>query len=37
MDDNKIIISIGRRYGSGGREIGRKLAELLISTFMIRN
>ena len=28
MDDNKIIISIGRRYGSGGREIGRKLAEL---------
>ena len=28
MDDNKIVISIGRRYGSGGREIGRKLAEL---------
>ena len=24
----RIIISIGRQYGSGGREIGRKLAEL---------
>lgn len=25
---DRIIISIGRQYGSGGREIGRKLAEL---------
>ena len=28
MDDKKIIISIGRQYGSGGREIGRRLAEI---------
>ena len=28
MSDSKIIISIGRQYGSGGREIGRKLAEV---------
>lgn len=28
MDSNKFVISIGRRYGSGGREIGRKLAEM---------
>ncbi|MDD5944183.1 MAG: cytidylate kinase-like family protein [Clostridia bacterium] len=27
MSDSRIIISIGRQYGSGGREIGRKLAE----------
>ena len=25
----KMIITIGRQYGSGGREIGEKLAELL--------
>ncbi len=25
---DRVIISIGRQYGSGGREIGRKLAEL---------
>lgn len=27
MSDSRIIISIGRQYGSGGREIGRELAE----------
>ncbi len=27
MSDKKIVISIGRQYGSGGREIGKKLAE----------
>ncbi len=27
MDGDKIIISIGRQYGSGGREIGRRLAK----------
>ena len=27
MDGDKIIISIGRQYGSGGREIGKRLAE----------
>lgn len=26
---NKIIITIGRQFGSGGREIGKKLSELL--------
>lgn len=28
MDGNNFVISIGRRYGSGGREIGRRLAEM---------
>lgn len=28
MSKDKIIISIGRQYGSGGREIGRKLSEI---------
>lgn len=27
--DNKIILTIGRQFGSGGREIGKKLAEVL--------
>lgn len=27
MDGEKIIISIGRQYGSGGREIGKRLAK----------
>lgn len=27
--DNKIILTIGRQFGSGGREIGQKLAEAL--------
>ena len=27
MDGDKIIISIGRQYGSGGQEIGRRLAK----------
>lgn len=25
--DNKIILTIGRQFGSGGREIGQRLAE----------
>ena len=25
--DKKVVISIGRQYGSGGREIGEKIAE----------
>ena len=29
MAENKFIISIGRQYGSGGHEIGEKLAERL--------
>ena len=29
MAENKFIISIGRQYGSGGHEIGEKLAEKL--------
>lgn len=27
--DNKIILTIGRQFGSGGREVGRKLADAL--------
>ncbi|MBR2337852.1 MAG: cytidylate kinase family protein, partial [Clostridia bacterium] len=27
--NNKTIITIGRQFGSGGREIGRRLAEKL--------
>lgn len=27
--DNKIILTIGRQFGSGGREIGKKLAQVL--------
>ena len=26
---NNLIITIGRQFGSGGREIGKKLAEML--------
>lgn len=29
MDDNKIIITIGREFGSGGHEIGRRLSEAI--------
>ena len=28
MGKDKVVISIGRQYGSGGREIGRRLAEM---------
>ena len=27
MDQSKIILAIGRQFGSGGREIGQKLAK----------
>ena len=27
--DNKIILTIGRQFGSGGREVGQKLAKEL--------
>ena len=30
--DNKFIVNIGRQLGSGGREIGEKLAARLTST-----
>ena len=30
--DKHTIITIGRQYGSGGREIGQKLAESIRST-----
>ena len=29
MDMKKTILTIGRQYGSGGREIGQKIAEKL--------
>ena len=28
--DNKIILTIGRQFGSGGREIGQRLANRLL-------
>ena len=28
--DNKILLTIGRQYGSGGHEIGQRLSEKLI-------
>ena len=31
---NDMIICIGRQYGSGGREIGEKLAAELLKTFL---
>ena len=34
---NNFIINIGRQLGSGGREIGEKLAAVWVLTFMIRN
>lgn len=36
MNQNKII-TISRQYGSGGRIIGKKLAEALGFPFMITN
>ena len=35
--EKQIIISISREYGSGGHEIGRKLAEKLELPFYDRN
>ena len=32
MADKKLIITIGRQYGSGGAEVGRKLAEKLVKS-----
>lgn len=29
MEDRKLIVTIGRQYGSGGSEVGRKLSEQL--------
>lgn len=31
--DNNIVVTIGRQYGSGGKEIGKKLADALGVTF----
>ncbi|MBQ9895801.1 MAG: cytidylate kinase-like family protein [Synergistaceae bacterium] len=36
MSDNKIIVTIGREFGSGGRELGRKLADLLNAAYYDR-
>lgn len=35
--DKKIIITIAREYGSGGREIGKKSPISLKFLFMIKN
>ena len=37
MGDKKLIITIGRQYGSGGNEIGRKLAGELGIDFYDKN
>ena len=37
MGDKKLVITIGRQYGSGGNEIGRKLAEELGIDFYDKN
>lgn len=37
MGEKKLIITIGRQYGSGGNEIGRKLAEELGIDFYDKN
>ncbi|MBT9779716.1 cytidylate kinase-like family protein [Clostridium sp. MCC353] len=37
MDDKKLIITIGRQYGSGGREVGKKLAKELDVDFYDKN
>ena len=34
--EQKLIITIGRQYGSGGRSIGKKLADALGMTFYNR-
>ena len=37
MEDKKLIITIGRQYGSGGREVGKKLAKELNVNFYDKN
>ena len=37
MGDKKLVITIGRQYGSGGNEIGRKLAGELGIDFYDKN
>ena len=37
MEKRKMIISIGRQYGSGGSEVGAKLAERLGIGFYDKN
>ena len=37
MSKTHTIITIGRQFGSGGREIGKRLADELGIEFMIKN
>lgn len=37
MENKKLIITIGRQYGSGGREVGKKLAKELNVDFYDKN
>lgn len=37
MSKTHTIITIGRQFGSGGREIGKRLAENWKLSFMIKN
>lgn len=34
---NNVVITIGREFGSGGREIGKKVADRLGIKFMIKS
>ena len=36
MTQNKIIVTIGRQFGSGGHEVGRRLASELADDALIR-
>ena len=35
--ENNLIVAIGRQFGSGGHEIGEKLAKKLVSSSTIRS
>lgn len=35
--DNKIILTIGRQFGSGGREVGQSWQKSWASAIMTRN
>ena len=37
MEDKKLVITIGRQYGSGGREVGKELAKELEVDFYDKN
>lgn len=36
MEKQNLIITIGRQYGSGGAEVGKKLGQRMAWTFMTK-